>query len=480
MCIYTYVALVVSYIWLHLKINYCYILCIIHEQILGSALRKNLNEDERSALLYQLALMKNASLDLVNTVINNIPSSDDSIVLVLGALARNTNLTVQKVAVDELLKRLNTMLASGNTESVTTLIYALGNSGSKMAISPLLVTLQYDNIDIQISTIRSLESHLDQPVVQQAIIALLPLTEEHKILEEILKILIDAFENMILTTPNEQLIDAIMKSIIQFENPNLYELLEKYLQKLKINDVDIYLDLLKQQENYGDLRHDQVNSLHKNDTRVKRGSQWDENNPDYDVVTSYSQRKDDVLNYPYHKAYIWGKTFGVDKLNMKVGAGAFAGVNINLTNANLKIYTKAVAKVNVFGREINVVDMELSGSSSGKELVYNLYLKQGKSIEKNDKKTVELQLVPIRETANIARTREIFDRSWPIFLYVATLHVNIKGTLTSKMQVDTSVSVSLYPQPNATISGDAQLSLELRITAGTYASLVVNQLYTTT
>ena len=81
---------------------------------------------------------------------------------------------------------------------MTTLIYALGNSGSKLAVLPILSTLQYDNIDIQISAIRSLASHLDQPVVQQAIITLLPLTDEDKILEEILKILIDSFESKIL------------------------------------------------------------------------------------------------------------------------------------------------------------------------------------------------------------------------------------------------------------------------------------------
>ena len=253
---------------------------------MGSALSKNLTEDERNALLYQIALIKNANLDLVDIVIKSIHSNDDGAILVLGALARNNSVTIQKIVTDELLHRLNTLLSSGSSKMVTILIYALGNSGSRLAIVPLLSTLQYDDVDIQISAIRSLASHLDQPVVQQAIITLLPLTDEDKILEEMLKILIDAFESNILTNPSEELINAIVKSAIQLENPILYELVAKYLHHLKFDGIDIYLNLLKQQHNYGDIQHDRVSDLYNDNSRVKRGSDWDENNPDYDVVSS--------------------------------------------------------------------------------------------------------------------------------------------------------------------------------------------------
>ena len=103
--------------------------------------------------MHQLATIKNANLDLVNTVISRITSSDDDIVPVLGAMARYSNFTVQKVVIDELLARLNAALSSSDNEAVTTLTYALGNSGSQLAVSPLLSTLQFDDIDIQISAI---------------------------------------------------------------------------------------------------------------------------------------------------------------------------------------------------------------------------------------------------------------------------------------------------------------------------------------
>ena len=381
-------------------------------------------------------------------------------------------ITIQKVVVDELLKRLNIVLSSGNNEAVTTLIYALGNSGSKLAISRLLSTLQYDDIDIQISAIRSLASHLDQPVVQQAIITLLPLTDEDIIFEEILKILMDAFENKILTNPSEELINAIINSAILLENPNLYELVAKYLHHLKTDGIDIYLSLLKQQHNYGEVQHERISDLYKNDSRVKRGSDWDKNDPDYDVVASYSQRKSDVINYPFHKAYIYGKTFGVDKLNMKVGAGAFAGINVNITDVGFKFFAKAAAKVNVFGQTINVVDIEASSYTLENTLTHKLYLKLGTRVYLNENKNIELKVNLIKNTTDVSRSREIFYMRWPIFVYVGTVNVFIKGTVSTKLHSGVCASMSFLP-PTAKGNADAKLSLNLRITGGAYDSLVV-------
>ena len=435
-----------------------------------------MNEDERSALLYQLALVKNANLDLVNTFISSIPSNDDGMILVLGALARNNNFTIQKIIVDELLKRFNTALSSNNNEALTTLIYALGNSGSKLAISPVLSALQFDDIDIQISAIRSLTSHLDQPDVQQAIITLLPLTDEDKILEEILNILIDAYENKILTYPRQALINAIINSAVELENPNLYELIVKYLEQLKIDWADVYLDILRQQHNYGEVQRDCISDLHKNDSRIKRGSDWDENTSDYDVVASYYQRKSDVINYPYHKAYIWGRKFGEDNLNMEVGAGAFAGLNISWTNAGFKFFAKAVAKVNVFGTTIDVVDMEASSYTSEQTLTYKLYLKLGTTVEKNDNKIIKLSIDLIKNTANIARSKDIFHMSWPIFIYIGTINVYIKGTVSSEINIAVCASLSI-PPPTAKGDANTKLSVNLRVSGGAYASLLVKYTY---
>ena len=75
--------------------------------------------------------------------------------------------------------------------------------------------------------------------------------------------------------------------------------------------------------------------------RHRRGSDWDQYNPDYDIVASYSSRVKDVQDYPQHKAYIWGKRFGVSKVYAHFGAGGFIGAASNGQKYKVRI------KVNV-------------------------------------------------------------------------------------------------------------------------------------
>ena len=403
------------------------------------------------------------------TIVDSVSSDDDEIILVLGALAKNNNFTIQKVIVNELLQRLNAILSYGNIKAVTTIMYGLGNSGSKLAISPLLAILKHNDIDIQISAIRSLASHLDQPDVQEAVINLLS-TDEDKILEEILKALIEAFENKVLVSPSKELLVAITNSAINLQNPNLYELFIKYLQQLKTNGIDVYLVLLKQQHNYGDLQNDQISDMNGNNSRVKRGSDWDQSHSDYDVVASYAQRRKDVVDYPDHRAYIWGKTFGVSKLNLKVGAGAFAGLHVTSTTIRSKFFAKLAAKVYVFGKTINVGEIESSHTTSGKIQSYKIYVKQGYHVDKSDIKQAEFGL---NFKTTLSYSRRIFNERWPIFVYVGTVNVYIQGSLSSGVSIGLSASAKLLP-PIAKASIDTKLSFGLRVSGGAYASLLVS------
>ena len=364
--------------------------------------------------------LRNASLYLVNTIISTNPSNDDNIILVLGALGRYSSATVQKVIVDEVLKRLNVVITSTNTTGTLSILnYALGNSGSKLAIGALLLGLQNDDIDVQISAIRSLGYHLDQPIVQDAFIASLTLTDEDKVLEEILMILLDAFDSMILTTPSKELLNAIVNCAIKLENPNLYELLIKYLQKIDV-DVEVYLNLLKQQDNYGEVVREHITDTNGTDSRIKRGTDWDEANSDYDVVASFSQRRWDVNNYPKHKAYIWGKTYGVDKLNAKVGAGGFIGAD----NAYryFKVFGKAVAKVNIFGRTYDMAYIEDHDRTTRNKLYHNVYVRLSSFVARGDFEPFKFDSCS-KFQGNLWNTGEytIFDSEFRIFVFVGSL-----------------------------------------------------------
>ena len=456
-------------------------------QILASSLLQDLEDEEKIVLLHQLMQLRNVNIHLVNTIIDSNPNNDDSIILVLGALAKNSNGTIQKIVVNELLKRLNIVITStNNTEAIIALTYALGNSGSKLAIHALLSSLQNDDIDIQIAAIRSLGHHLDQPIVQEAIMILLALTDEDKILEEILMILIDAYDSIIVTNPSNELLNAIISCTVKLNNPNLYALFEKYLQKINSNVVD-YLNLLKQQHNYGEVSRDLINDTNGVDSRVKRGSDWDEYNSDYDVVASYSQRRGDVLTYPYHKAYIWGKTYGVDKLNVKVGAGGFVGVGgfngaggvpifYYLINANkrTKVFAKAVAKLQVFWRSFSLVNLEYSDRTSGDNALYkNVFVKLGSNVIKNIYKSYTINSCK-NNNENLWNSGEytVFHLKFNIWVFVGTIGVYLRGSVSSRGDLNLCICPA-----KESACGNVVPTLTARVSGGASASLLVSYKY---
>ena len=453
----------------------CEIFALFSYQVLGSALKKELDEDEQDALLGQIATIKNANLDLVNTVINHITSSDDDIVPVLGAMARHSNFTVQKVVIDELLARLNAALSSSDNEAaVTTLIYALGNSGSQLAVSPLLFTLQYDDIDIQISAIRGLASHLNQPAVQQAIITLLSSTNEDKILEETLKILIDALEYKILTNPGNELISAIINNAIYLENANLYELVKIYLHQLNTDEIDSYLDLLKQQYNYGDVEHEHMGDMDKNNSRVKRGLDWDESNSNYNLVATLADRRNDVKNFPKHLAYIWGGTLGVSNMKMKVGAGGFAGIKIGSSSADYKLFARVGANVHVFGRNYKVVNLEISRYSSNNNIYDKIYLWDGSILNKN--LVTKAVTIAVKRDISVYGSSPIFNTDISIYVYVGHVSVGIRGRVSIGMGMGLCGALQFPPvsQPKARCHAKFKLSFNMDVDGDTHTTLLVS------
>ena len=78
--------------------------------------------------------MRKANSDLVNALISLNSSSDDNMILVLGALARDNCEAIQSFVVSELLRRVEN---STGINVITTVTYALGN---------MLTTQLYKNV----------------------------------------------------------------------------------------------------------------------------------------------------------------------------------------------------------------------------------------------------------------------------------------------------------------------------------------------
>ena len=401
----------------------------------------------------------------MDTVISANPSNDDNLLLVLGALARNNDAAIQSKVVKELLRRLNVDKSTDNS-SIVSINYALSNTGSRLAIDALLSSLSHDDFDTQISAIRGLDVHTDQPAVQQALITLLKTSTEDAVLEEVMTVLNDALNNKVLQNPNKELLNAIIDMTIKLENANLYELVIQYLKLVGTNEAQEMISIITQQHNYGQVTNERVTDV-TGISRIKRGTDWDESNSNYDLVASYSQRRNDVLTYPTHKAYIGSNTYGIRKLSCQVGVGAFVGAYCGSTTKRFKIFGKTVTKAHVFGRDYPIGHLEYADYTYGSYLYHKIYLKLGSNVIININNRYNLSCRSSQRTL-WDRTRTIFDFRHSFFIVVATLSFSVRGTANTR----SIAGVCMCPL-NLTACAILRPSITLRVTGGAEARLLV-------
>ena len=430
-----------------------------------------MSEDEQDTLLHQLVQLNKAEYHLVDTVISVNPSNDDNLLLVLGALARNNDAAIQHKIVKELLRRLSIAKSTGNSsEAIAFINYALGNTGSRLATDALLSSLNHDDIDTQISVIRGLEVHLDQPTVQQALINLMETSAEDVVLEEVLAILNDAFNNKVLQNPSKELLNAIVDMAVKLENANLYELVIQYLKLVGTSEAQEMISIIMQQHNYGQVTNEQVSNV-AGDSRIKRGTDWDSSSSSYyNLVASYSQRRNDVLTYPTHKAYIWGEKHGITNLNVKVGMGAFVGAYCGGTTNRLKVFGKAVTKVHVLGSDYNIGHLEYTDYTDNTALYHKVYVKLGSAVLTNINYRYALSCRASRQTL-WDTSRTVFNRGISYFIYVGTLNFNIRATAST-----TGTSGVCMCPLTLTACVNLRPSVTLRITGGGQVDFLVSRM----
>ena len=423
-----------------------------------------MSEEEQDTLLHQLVQLNKAQSHLVDTVISVNPSNDDNLLLILGALARNNDAAIQSKIVKELLGRLAVAKSTGNSsEAIAFINYALGNTGSRLAIDALLSSLSHDDVDTQISVIRGLDVHLDQSAVQQALTTLMKTSAEDGVLEEVLAILNDAFNNKVLQSPSKELLNAIVDMAIKLENANLYELLIQYLKLVGTSDAQEMINIIMQQHNYGEVINERVSNV-AGDSRIKRGTDWDSTSSSYyNLVASYSQRRSDVLTYPTHKAYIWGDKHGISKLNLKLGVGTFVGAYCGGTTNRLKVFGKAATKVHVLGTDYTIAHLEYSDHTDATTLYHKVYVKMGSTVLKNINYRYDLSCRSSQQTL-WDTSRTVFDRSFSYFIYVGTLTFSIRATASTTgtagvcmCPTTLTTCVNLRPSVTLRITGTGQV-----------------------
>ena len=313
------------------------------------------SEAERVNIIAFIAFIRGAHPTLLEELEQQKTTAEDyldPLFLAYGALASETTMASEQRIVSYLLCRLQQ--APTNTTILVHFIQALGNTGSNYALDTIVSNLNHSTLQVQLVSISAMRKLINNPLVEDLLLEMLqatPVRMEHVV--EIAETLIAGFkyldEKEVDYTPSLSLQMALVASTLQFGDVELAELVLSFVENFGDKGTNELVNVLKREIIYGKESSFQ--------TRVKRGTDWDEYNSYYDVVASHRSRAADVRNYPSHKAYIYGKRIGISKANLKFGAGVFMGINPSCPI--FKAFGKVAAEANVLKWSWNIISGEV-------------------------------------------------------------------------------------------------------------------------
>ena len=342
--------------------------------------------------------------------------STDPLLLAYGALVAKASPDLQQRMTLFLLGRLP--LAETNSSSLIHHILSLGNTESHQAASSIVGYLQHPDHHVQLSSIYALRYATSDSLVQKALTTLLNqphVSDEHiaTLLQCLLYGVEHASNNRIEKPFNIDLGSALSSSVMDTDNEELHQSLISYLQLINSDESRNLLTLIT------------TPSDGANSTRLRRGTYWADSNGLYNLVSPLNTRRYDMRAYPNHKAYIWGKRFGVSKGNVQIAAGGFIGGN---NGGGFKIYGRGQAVGHAFGKTKTAVDFLVHSerrSRRSRRTIVRLYAQiMGRT------------LINVNQNSQICRRYgrplsspkyTLFHFRYSVFIYVGTLTFNIAG-----------------------------------------------------
>ena len=427
-----------------------------------------MNDEEVETVTIYIALLANPQPQLVaelENMISSDPHSGDPLLLAYGGIISRASPDLQQRMTLFLMNRLPE--AEINSTSLIHHILALGNTASPRVTSSLIDYLGHPDKDVQLTSILAMRFLMNEPSIQKSLKELLThslVTEDHVTM--ITKSLLYGTERAKMEHQNmpysSDFVQALVMAVLGTENEELHTALTSYLQEVHTDESLELLRLFKFAETKD------FDEKYANATRFRRGSQWDQNNADYNLVESLAQRQSDVRKYQNKLAYIWSKKFGGGDINAQLAAGGFAGVS---NAGSYKLFGRAVAKANCYDHSLTIIEFLILRLKEPTYTQSRVYVN-----------IIGITLVNIdqREGASVCGTIEkplyegkeytIFDFTYSIFIVVGTLNFNLKATaqFTAGMYMEFcdnhgSVSVAVGLTPTLTLRVSASGDLEILV-----------------
>ena len=392
-------------------------------QALITALKAAVDNEEEEALTLYIALVANPQPQMVaelEAMISSNIHSSDPLLLAYGAIISRAFPALQSRMVLFLTSRLPE--AETNSTSLIHHILSLGNSGSADISSYLIEYLAHPNTDVQLTSILAMRFIMTNPSIQSTLKGLLTgpqVNEDH--LTMVAKALVYGCERAKVNAEEKpysrDITEALVELSLSLNNEELHSALITYLRAINTPETQELLQVLK----FHGTPDSQIT------TRLRRGSDWDENKAEYNLVSPLSERRNDVRRYTSHLSYIWGKKFGGKDVNANFAAGGFAGVS---TDGDYKLFGRAVAKANCYDRSLTILEFLILRQKDSRSTVSRFY-----SVVMG----ITLKNVRITEDASVCKTLEepiyegkkytVFDFSYTVFVVVGNLNFNLKATV---------------------------------------------------
>ena len=416
------------------------------------ALKHTTDSSERESIILSIAMVTNARHEFVNDLKGYInqenAASWESLLLAMGALASKADENVQL----DIARFLITAASRGNLDTpITVLIRAMGNTGSGKVVPTIL-------------------QYVDDPVKRiqaAALSALVKFTHLEQVLDDLQELLESGINQELLNQVARTLIQGqIYANLMDIDTSTIssHSILRPLVSAaLRTNDTDlvrrvsVYLRKLG-----GELATTLLSQLF---LRFRRGTDWDASSSDYDCVASQSSRASDVNTYQRHKAYIYGKTFGNDEINLNIGAGVFLGISDDCNN--MKGFARACAAVNVFDFTADLAEIEFSVVKSksiieGKAYAYII----GLTLLDYDT-SVDAAYCYTYEKSLYQKNIKLFSFSYSVFIYIGSIdasigaYLGLDNTFDSKMcaSLELSATTGIVPELSVKIEGTASATL---------------------
>ena len=404
-------------------------------------------------------------VDELEKLISSDVHSSDPLLLAYGAIIPRASPELHQRMVLFLIDRLPE--AETNITSLIHHLLSLGNSGSPHISNHLIDYLNHPESDVQLTAILAMRFLMREPSIQKSLKDLLAqpdISGDH--LTVIAKALVYGCEQAKMKFEelpyDTDIAEALVTLAVHIPNEELNLALSEYLKAVGTPDSIELLQTLNINRN-SDFFNDNTNT-----TRFRRGSRWDENNADYNIVAPLSQRQKDVKKYQSKMAYIWGKKFGGKDINAQVGAGGFVGV---ANSGDYKLFGNAVAKVNCYDRSLTILQFLIVRKKDSDSTLSRFYVVV---------MGITLKNIRVKEEADVCATREhplregreytIFKFTYSIFVVVGTLNFNLHATI----QFNAGMYVEFCENRGSlTVAAGLSPTLTIRVTAGGDLEIVV-------